>query len=306
MLDQNTDRMWYVIGAVLIGAAIIFGMNTFMPSAFASVGNMFEGTADNATIIIQSSIYTGNMEDYKPKSVPLSEYVIASDDDFKLMETIDGDKVGLEHFRYVGSDDYVIIPDVIHDVPVTEYSFMFDEKASPVKGVASNNTNVESMWNMFSRSKSRTVDLSHLSTSNVKNMNNMFAYSNISHVNLDGFDTSNVENFNGMFMSAPFMALDLSHFDTSKANRLNGVFSHSNLYDLNIVGWVTPKVSVTSGLFEGTNLKSIDLSTMDFTQMDVYPTLFDNMSNLDIGYARTQADADILNEIVAKDIFVVK
>lgn len=42
MLDQNTDRMWYVIGAVLIGAAIIFGMNTFMPSAFASVTNTFD------------------------------------------------------------------------------------------------------------------------------------------------------------------------------------------------------------------------------------------------------------------------
>lgn len=44
MLDQNTDRMWYVIGAVLIGASIIFGMNTFMPNAFASVGGMFEDT----------------------------------------------------------------------------------------------------------------------------------------------------------------------------------------------------------------------------------------------------------------------
>ena len=41
MLDQNTDRMWYVIGAVLIGAAIIFGMNTLMPEAFASVGDNF-------------------------------------------------------------------------------------------------------------------------------------------------------------------------------------------------------------------------------------------------------------------------
>ena len=27
MLDQNTDRMWFVIGAVLIGAAIIFAAN---------------------------------------------------------------------------------------------------------------------------------------------------------------------------------------------------------------------------------------------------------------------------------------
>ena len=41
MLDQNTDRMWYVIGAVLIGAAIIFGMNTLMPEAFANVSDNF-------------------------------------------------------------------------------------------------------------------------------------------------------------------------------------------------------------------------------------------------------------------------
>lgn len=47
MLDQNTDRMWYVIGAVLIGAAIIFGMNTLMPGAFASVGGMFENFIEN-------------------------------------------------------------------------------------------------------------------------------------------------------------------------------------------------------------------------------------------------------------------
>ena len=39
MLDQNTDRMWYVIGAVLIGAAIIFGMSTLMPEAFAGVND---------------------------------------------------------------------------------------------------------------------------------------------------------------------------------------------------------------------------------------------------------------------------
>lgn len=47
MLDQNTDRMWYVIGAVLIGAAIIFGASTMFPSAFASVGLMMSGTLDN-------------------------------------------------------------------------------------------------------------------------------------------------------------------------------------------------------------------------------------------------------------------
>ena len=50
LLDQNTDRMWYVIGAVLIGAAIIFGMNTLMPEAFASVTQNFESLLNNIDV----------------------------------------------------------------------------------------------------------------------------------------------------------------------------------------------------------------------------------------------------------------
>ena len=42
MLDQTTDRMWYMIGAILLGAAIIGAMLFFMPEAFASVGGMFD------------------------------------------------------------------------------------------------------------------------------------------------------------------------------------------------------------------------------------------------------------------------
>ncbi len=41
MLDQNTDRMWYVIGAIVIGAAIIaMGLNIFDES-FKSVENNY-------------------------------------------------------------------------------------------------------------------------------------------------------------------------------------------------------------------------------------------------------------------------
>ena len=58
MLDQNTDRMWYVIGAVLIGAAIIFGMNTLMPEAFASVGGMFGSISDSAMSNIDSILFS--------------------------------------------------------------------------------------------------------------------------------------------------------------------------------------------------------------------------------------------------------
>lgn len=55
MLDQNTDRMWYVIGAVIIGAAIIFIMNGTMPELFASVGETFENKAKETTEMIDAT-----------------------------------------------------------------------------------------------------------------------------------------------------------------------------------------------------------------------------------------------------------
>ena len=51
MLDQNTDRMWYVIGAILLGAAIIFGASTMFPRAFASVGGMMSGVIGNIHLL---------------------------------------------------------------------------------------------------------------------------------------------------------------------------------------------------------------------------------------------------------------
>lgn len=50
MLDQNTDRMWYVIGAVIVGAGIILLANKVMPELFASVGESMTGALDKDTI----------------------------------------------------------------------------------------------------------------------------------------------------------------------------------------------------------------------------------------------------------------
>ena len=48
MLDQNTDRMWFVIGAVLIGAGLIAAANIFFPEVFASIKGSFTGMMDKA------------------------------------------------------------------------------------------------------------------------------------------------------------------------------------------------------------------------------------------------------------------
>lgn len=49
MLDQNTDRMWFVIGALVVGAGIILLANKTMPEVFANVANTFKSVADEST-----------------------------------------------------------------------------------------------------------------------------------------------------------------------------------------------------------------------------------------------------------------
>lgn len=46
MLDQNTDRMWYVIGALVVGAGIIIVANIFMPETVESILMSMSDTAD--------------------------------------------------------------------------------------------------------------------------------------------------------------------------------------------------------------------------------------------------------------------
>lgn len=52
MLDQNTDRMWYVIGALVVGAGIILLANKAMPEVFASVADTFKGKTDEVTSVV--------------------------------------------------------------------------------------------------------------------------------------------------------------------------------------------------------------------------------------------------------------
>lgn len=52
MLDQNTDRMWFVIGALVVGAGIILLANKTMPQLFASVADTFKEKTDEVTTVM--------------------------------------------------------------------------------------------------------------------------------------------------------------------------------------------------------------------------------------------------------------
>ncbi len=50
MLDQNTDRMWYVIGAIVIGAAIIAAaLFLFDNTIMTNIKTMMESLTTRAT-----------------------------------------------------------------------------------------------------------------------------------------------------------------------------------------------------------------------------------------------------------------
>lgn len=61
MLDQNTDRMWYVIGAVLIGAAIIFAANALFDGViFAQIDTFMD------SLLTTAETYTDKIPDAVP------------------------------------------------------------------------------------------------------------------------------------------------------------------------------------------------------------------------------------------------
>ncbi len=61
MLDQNTDRMWYVIGAIVIGAAIIaMGLNIF-DNSFESVEDNFATLMRKVNIVDEQVINENNL-----------------------------------------------------------------------------------------------------------------------------------------------------------------------------------------------------------------------------------------------------
>ncbi|MEB9506455.1 hypothetical protein P4J13_21210 [Bacillus anthracis] len=49
MLDQNTDRTWWMIGAVVVGALLIAAAKVAFPEVFDSVVNYFNNTLTGST-----------------------------------------------------------------------------------------------------------------------------------------------------------------------------------------------------------------------------------------------------------------
>lgn len=89
------------------------------------------------------------------KGIP-SYYVMAEDSDFS--GTTDGD------FKYIGDDDYIIIPKIIKGVTLTRYNNILSGK--DVLGMGCENVNVTNIENMFNGYKGTTIHLEYFNFNN--------------------------------------------------------------------------------------------------------------------------------------------
>ena len=133
-------------------------------------------------------------------------YVVAKDEDFT------GDEDG--KFIYNGTNEKVIVPEIIKEVPITSVKEMFS-KDTPVVAVAVNNPDLIDMSYMFHNNPSRSLDVSNLVTENAWRMEGMFKGSKSESLDLSSFDTSKVKDMKYMFRDRQATIIDLSSFETS-------------------------------------------------------------------------------------------
>ena len=238
-----------------------------------------------------------------PSKASEPTYTLATDNDFEFIEGLFGmgdveyqGKKG--YFKYVGSNDYVEVPHVIKGVNVTSYSEMFE--GSTVKGVKSTNKNVTRMVSMFSFINTDELNVEELDTSNVTIINNMFFKAQINKIKgINSWDTRNVENMYNVFNGIKINELNLNNWDISKVKNTDSMFNDAEINSLQIDKWNTSSIVDTSYMFSDSRIPVIDLSGWDTSNIEDTDWMFE-FCQATTGYARTQEDADKLNNSEGK------
>lgn len=209
--------------------------------------------------------------------------------------------------------------DAIDTKNVEDMSFMFGNCSSLISLDVSgfDTSNVKTFGGMFQGCRNlKELDLSGFNTDNVTIMHTMFSQcESIEKINLSSFNTKNVTTMGDMFNGCVNLKeLDVSHFNTTEVVDMSGMFSDcSSLEILNLANFVAPKLEDTSYMFWGcSNLRGLDISGLSICNLEKERSMFmlSNMLKFDIAFAKTQEDADILNEMLGdtttSKLFTVK
>ena len=195
-------------------------LSSFDMRSVNDTDSMFENTSATGGLARSGEdVEKLNKSKGKPSNLNFtSVYKIAKDEDFS------GFYNGI--FKYIGTDEYVEVPNTIKGTKVTSYKGMFEN--SNVKGVISTNPNVTDMGAMFRGNSSSILDVSNLNTENVVDMSDMFRDTQATTLDVGGFETRKTKNYSSMFRNTRVNELDLGSFDLTTAINLDGMFQSTS------------------------------------------------------------------------------
>ena len=222
-----------------------------------------------------------------PSYIP-EYYVLATDEDFS--GTANGS------FKYIGEDEYVIVPYRIKGVVVRSYKEMFKNKS--VKGVASYSQEVLVYSNCFEGAgiSGETLELKYLETGGAYVFSYMFYNCKAGTLDLSGWNTSNVYLMNYLFNQSLATSIDVSGWSTKKVSSFFSCFKQAAVKSLIGLGdWTNENCNNYAEMFRGCPLLELDLSGFTTPLVGSLTYMLNATTSVLEAYAKTQEDADWLN-----------
>ena len=176
---------------------------------------MYVGNQEIANAYLGEEMFFG-----EPKGIP-SYYQLATNSEFS--GTSNGE------FKYIGTKEYVIIPPVIKGVTITSLAEMFLGGPTQIKGVASENPKITSIYSMFRAFYGTNhLELKWLDTSNITVMSEVFYYSKVPSIDVSTWQTPKINSMNNAFRYMEnIKELDLLSFDFSTVANSSLTFSNN-------------------------------------------------------------------------------
>ena len=128
-------------------------------------------------------------------------------------------------------------------VTTLKWMFLFASKFNDTNVVHWNTSNINNMYQMFTKAANFNQNISTWNTSAATTMNAMFAEAVLFNQDIGNWDVSQVNDMADMFSGAGRFNQDLSQWDISSVNNMNGIFDSAKLsvnnYDALITSWNT-------------------------------------------------------------------
>lgn len=242
LMEQNTNRMWWTIGLIVLGSLLLGGFVVIANT------NVMPQVKEKMTALFASPSNTNKINPDDAKWITKGDWgsngkFVVDKDGNAVIYAIDASKPIMFHDmeyenRKLAKDTLstLTFQDKVKGDTNSSMNSVFGNTYTNLKTVNNLDTNVDTsnvtyMSRIFYGSKLTSVDdLSQWDTSKVIYMNQMFYGSELTSVDLSKWDTSNVTDMSSMFQSSKLTSVgDLSKWNTSKVTNMGNMFTGSTL-----------------------------------------------------------------------------